>query len=163
AKERELSGSAFRRLCRAEYLNYLRVREWGDVFRQLSRLASSVGLTVRPARRGAETGVDADLIHKSLLAGLLSQLGVIDERGQGKGGGGGRDASARRSARRRGEYLGSRNTRFTIFPGSALAKRPPEAIMSAELVETSRLFARTNAKIDLAWAEPIAGDLAKTQ
>lgn len=158
-KERELSSSAFRRLCRAEFLNYLRVREWGDVFRQLTRLASSVGLTVRPQRKDAagEAGASADLIHRSILAGLLSQLGVRDERATG------RDAAAKRATAKRGDYLGSRNARFTIFPGSALAKKPPGEVMSAELVETSRLFARTNAKVDLQWAEPIAGDLVKKQ
>ncbi|HRN30502.1 MAG TPA: DUF3418 domain-containing protein, partial [Terrimesophilobacter sp.] len=176
AKERELSGNAFRRLCKAEYLNYLRVREWGDVYRQLTRLASSVGLTVQPARRdrgradaaitagtgdagAGGVGASADLIHRSLLAALLSQLGIKDERAKG----GAKHAAAKRAASKRGDYLGSRNTRFTIFPGSALAKKPPAEVMSAELVETSRLFARTNAKIDLHWAESIAGDLAKRQ
>jgi len=136
-QQKELSSSAFRRLCRSEYLNYLRVREWQDVYRQLKRLAKPVGLTL------ADPHVDADGIHRSLLAGLLSHIGI-------------RDAQ-------KNDYVGSRQTRFVIFPGSALAKKKgqPEAVMSAELVETSRLFARTNAAIDAAWAEPIAGDLVK--
>ena len=144
-KERELSGNQFRRMCRAEHLNYLRVREWGDVYRQLRRLAKPLGLSIAPGHVGE---VDADALHRSLLAGLLSQLGIRDER---------------KDARGRGEYLGSRGIRFSVFPGSALAKKQPAEIMSAELVETSRLFARMNARIDLSWAEPIAGDLVKKQ
>lgn len=134
-KQRELSGNQFRRMCRAEYLNYLRVREWQDVYRQLSRMAKPLGLQIGEPRS------DPDGVHRSLLAGLLSQLGL-------------RDLAQK-------DYLGARQTRFVIFPGSALAKKQPAAIMSAELVETSRLFARTNGAIDPAWAEPIAGELAK--
>lgn len=131
----QISGNQFRRRVKAEYLNYLRVREWQDVYRQLTRMAKTLGLTV-----GARSD-DGAGIHKSLLAGLLSQLGL-------------RDLAKK-------DYLGARGTRFVVFPGSALAKKQPEAIMSAELVETSRLFARMNAAIDPAWAEAIAGDLAK--
>ena len=134
-KEKELSGNQFRRLCRGEYLNYLRVREWKDVFRQLERMAKPLGLVVG----GASTNPNG--IHRSILAGLLSQLGI-------------RDAMKK-------DYLGARQVRFSVFPGSALAKKQPAEVMSAELVETSRLFARTNAAIDLSWAEPIAGDLVK--
>ena len=134
-KEKELSGNQFRRLCRSEYLNYLRVREWKDVFRQLERMAKPLGLVVG----GPSTNPNG--IHRSLLAGLLSQLGI-------------RDVAKK-------EYIGARQVRFSIFPGSALAKKQPAELMSAELVETSRLFARTNAAIDLSWAEPIAGDLVK--
>jgi ATP-dependent helicase HrpA len=134
-KEKELSGNQFRRLCKSEYLNFLRIREWADLYRQLSRAAKTVHLTV------GEPSTNPDGIHKSLLAGLLSQLGLRD---QGK-----RD------------YQGARQVRFVLFPGSALFKKQPAAVMSAELVETSRLFARMNAAIDPAWAEPIAGDLVK--
>ncbi|WP_022883152.1 ATP-dependent RNA helicase HrpA [Gryllotalpicola ginsengisoli] len=136
-KQRELSSSAFRRLCKAEFLNYLRVREWQDVYRQLTRMARELKLEV------GEPAVNPDGIHKSLLAGLLSHLGLRDQ------------------AKR--DYAGARGTRFVIFPGSTLAKKQPPAVMSAELVETSRLFARMNAAIDPAWAEPIAGDLVKRQ
>ncbi len=142
-KEKELSGNAFRRLCKAEYLNYLRVREWGDVNRQLTRMTKQLGLTV-----GTQS-TDAVAIHRSLLAGLLSQIGIRDEHKGDK------------KKQQRGDYLGARQVRFTIFPGSALARKQPAELMSAELVETSRLFARMNASIDLSWAEPIAGDLAK--
>ncbi|MEO5919693.1 MAG: ATP-dependent RNA helicase HrpA [Pseudolysinimonas sp.] len=143
-KQRELSSSAFRRLCKSEYLNYLRVREWQDLYRQLVRAGS-----LKP---GAAK-VDPDGIHRSLLAGLLSRIGLRDERTKATGG-----KPDKRAIR---EYLGARNTRFAIFPGSALAKTAPPAVMAAELVETSRLFARTVAAIDPAWAEALAGDLVK--
>jgi ATP-dependent helicase HrpA len=146
-KQRELSSSAFRRLVKAEYLNFLRVREWQDVYRQLRQLAKPLGLTI------GEPAVNPDGIHKSLLAGLLSHIGLKDAIASGNKGG------ARGS--RLSEYLGARQARFVIFPGSTLAKKQPNAVMSAELVETSRLFARMNAAIDPAWAEPIAGDLCK--
>jgi ATP-dependent helicase HrpA len=134
-KEKELSGNQFRRTVRSEYLNYLRIREWQDVYRQLTRLAKQLGLHI------GEPHTNADGVHRSLLAGLLSQIGL-------------KDAAKR-------DYVGARQSRFVIFPGSALAKKQPNAIMSAELVETSRLFARVNGAIDPAWAEPIAGDLVK--
>ncbi|WP_223691259.1 ATP-dependent RNA helicase HrpA [Leifsonia poae] len=155
-KQRELSSSAFRRLCKAEFLNFLRVREWQDVYRQLRQLAKPLGLTI------GEPSVNPDGIHRSLLAGLLSHLGLKDAMASGNKAGSGRGpgpASAR--AGRSAEYLGARQTRFVIFPGSTLAKKQPNALMSAELVETSRLFARMNAAVDPAWAEPIAGDLCK--
>ncbi|MDR6971200.1 ATP-dependent RNA helicase HrpA [Leifsonia shinshuensis] len=150
-QQRELSSSAFRRLCKAEYLNFLRVREWQDVYRQLRQLAKPLGLTI------GEPSVNPDGIHRSLLAGLLSHIGLKDVRESGSGAKGGARGP------RQAEYLGARQTRFVIFPGSTLAKKQPNALMSAELVETSRLFARMNASIDPAWAEPIAGDLCKRQ
>ena len=134
-KQRELSGSAFRRMCRAEFLNYLRVREWQDLYRQLVRAGKPLGLVPGDAK------VDPDGIHRSLLSGLLSRIGLRDKEKR--------------------DYLGARQQRFVVFPGSGLAKKTPEAVMAAELVETSRLFARTVAAIDPAWAEPLAGDLAK--
>ncbi|WP_025158551.1 ATP-dependent RNA helicase HrpA [Leifsonia aquatica] len=147
-QQKELSSSAFRRLCKAEYLNFLRVREWQDVYRQLRQLAKPFGLTI------GEASVNPDGIHRSLLAGLLSHIGLKDQRESGNKGG---------ARTRQSEYLGARQARFVIFPGSTLAKKQPNALMSAELVETSRLFARMNASIDPAWAEPIAGDLCKRQ
>jgi ATP-dependent helicase HrpA len=122
-------------MCKAEYLNYLRVREWQDLYRQLVRAAKAVKLQL------GERSTDADAVHRSVLAGLLSRLGL-------------RDPDKK-------DYLGSRGQRFVIFPGSGLAKKQPNAVMAAELVETSRLFARTVAAIDPAWAETLAGDLAK--
>jgi ATP-dependent helicase HrpA len=134
-KEHELSGNQFRRLCKSEFLNFLRIREWADLNRQLTRAAKQVRLSV------GEPSANPDGIHKSMLAGLLSQLGIRDQ------------------AKR--DYQGARQVRFMLFPGSALFKKQPAAVMSAELVETSRLFARMNAAIDPAWAEPIAGDLVR--
>ncbi len=134
-KQSELSGNQFRRLCRSEYLNYLRIREWQDLVRQLIRAAKSLGIAV------GDPAIAPDEIHRSILAGLLSQIGM-------------RDSQKR-------DFAGARNQRFVVFPGSALAKKQPEAVMAAELVETSRLFARTVAAIDPAWAEQLAGDLVK--
>jgi ATP-dependent helicase HrpA len=135
-KQDELSSSAFRRLCKAEFLNYLRIREWQDLYRQLSRAAKQVDVRVGQSRSD-----DGDAVHRALLAGLLSQIGLRDKEKR--------------------DYLGSRNTRFVVFPGSVLAKKQPDAVMAAELVETSRLFARTVGRIDPAWVEPLAGDLLK--
>ncbi|HEV7811608.1 MAG TPA: ATP-dependent RNA helicase HrpA [Leifsonia sp.] len=155
-QQKELSSSAFRRLLKGEYLNFLRVREWQDVYRQLRQLAKPLGLTM------GEPSVDPDGIHRSILAGLLSHIGLKDATASGNKAGSGRGAgTASARAGRNAEYLGARQTRFVIFPGSTLAKKQPNALMSAELVETSRLFARMNAAIDPAWAEPIAGDLVK--
>lgn len=158
-QQRELSGNAFRRMCRTEFLNYLRVREWQDLYRQLVRLAKPLGLHV-----AKEAGApNPDGIHRSLLAGLLSQIGVRDDSrtSSGRGGAGAQRDGERRGRRPQAEFVGARNARFVVFPGSALAKKPPTAIMAAELVETSRLFARTAAAIDPAWAEQLAGPLVK--
>ncbi|MGY3261837.1 ATP-dependent RNA helicase HrpA [Frigoribacterium sp. 2355] len=134
-KQKELSGNAFKRLCRDEFLNYLRIREWQDVYRQLSRAARPLGLHI------GERSANPDGVHRSLLAGLLSQIGLFDPQKK--------------------DFVGARQTRFLIFPGSSLAKKPPAAVMTAELVETSRLFARVAGSIDPAWAEPLAPDLVK--
>jgi len=162
-QQRDLTSSAFRRLCRAEYLNYLRIREWQDVVTQLRQLAKPLGLTMHtlglpPARetagrtpeevasavvalgRSADTP-SADAIHQSLLVGLLSNLGTWDDR--------------------RREYGGARGSRFVVWPGSGLARKQYDWVMAAELVETSRLFARTVARIDPAWIEPAAAHLLK--
>ena len=138
-QQQELSSSAFRRLCKAEFINYLRVREWQDLFTQLRQLAKPLGVTVAAAP--IEPAANEDAVHKSLLAGLLGHIGLYDERKR--------------------EYAGARGTRFAIFPGSGLFKKSPTWIMSAELVETSRLWARTNAAIDPAWVEELAPHLVK--
>jgi len=153
-QQRELGSSAFRRLCRSEHLNYVRVREWFDVHRQLRSL-------VREKDAGGSGAADPDAIHRALLAGLLSQIGILDERntpsrGQSK-------TPPKDAKRRQAEYRGARGIRFSIFPGSALRKKSPPAVMAAEIVETSRTYARTVAAIDPAWAEALAGDLAKRQ
>ncbi|HWS51151.1 MAG TPA: ATP-dependent RNA helicase HrpA, partial [Microbacterium sp.] len=157
-QQRELGSSAFRRLCRAEHLNYVRVREWFDVHRQLRSLLSGAKIRIDDT----DAAADPDAVHRALLSGLLSQIGLIDERTAA----GGRSHSPVKdpAARRRiAEYRGARGIRFSIFPGSSLRKKAPRAVMAAEIVETSRTFARVVAAIDPAWAEPLAGDLAKRQ
>jgi ATP-dependent helicase HrpA len=139
-KQQELSSSAFRRLCRAEFINYLRVREWQDLFAQLRQLARPLGISLDNKRLADPVG-NHDGIHISLLSGLLSHIGILDERKR--------------------EYAGARGSRFAIFPGSALFKKSPTFVMAAELVETSRLWARVAAKFDPAWAEQVAPDLVK--
>ena len=158
-QRRDLSSSAFRRRCRTEFLNFVRVREWQDLVRQLTQVAKDTGLTVEKGEpvTGAIAGAQADGIHKSVLAGLLSQIGLRDDRTTAPKGAGGKPTPRRGTV----EFIGARQLRFVVFPGSGLAKKPPRALMTAELVETSRLFARMNAAIDPTWAEPIAGDLVK--
>ncbi|GAA3914628.1 ATP-dependent RNA helicase HrpA [Microbacterium invictum] len=148
-QQRELGSSAFRRLVRSEHLNYVRVREWFDVQRQLRQLMGGDG-------RGLSGAADPALVHRAILSGLLSHIGILDTRKLGK------STAQKDSSRRRplAEYRGARGASFAIFPGSGLRKASPDAVMAAELVETSRLFARTVAMIDPAWAEELAGDLA---
>ncbi|MDR1426243.1 MAG: ATP-dependent RNA helicase HrpA [Bifidobacteriaceae bacterium] len=171
---RELSSSAFRRAVRAEFLNYLRIREWQDLVTQLRRIVKPLGLTPaprgdisRPSAPGANPLTltwDASAIHRALLPGLLSQIGMRADTAVGSkpAPARGPDARDRRSRRpSRNEYVGARGTRFAIFPGSPLSVSPPPWIMAAELVETSRLWARDVAGIDPAWAEAPAGDLVR--
>ena len=139
-KQQELSSTAFRRLCRNEFINYLRVREWQDLFAQLRQLARPLGISLDNKRLADPVG-NHDGIHISLLSGLLSHIGILDERKR--------------------EYAGARGSRFAIFPGSALFKKSPTFVMAAELVETSRLWARVAAKFDPLWAEQVAPDLVK--
>ncbi len=134
-----LSSSAFRRLCTAEFLHYLRVREWQDLYGQLRGILRQLGTSV--PRHPAE--VDPKAVTRSLLAGLLSHLGMREDTGP-----------------RSREYAGARGARFAVWPGSGLAKQPPRWVVAAELVETSRLWARTVAKIEPEWAEELAGHLA---
>jgi ATP-dependent helicase HrpA len=139
-KQQELSSTAFRRLCRAEFINYLRVREWQDLFAQLRQLARPLGISLDNKRLADPVG-NHEGIHISLLSGLLSHIGILDERKR--------------------EYAGARGSRFAVFPGSALFKKSPTFVMAAELVETSRLWARVAAKFDPLWAEQVAPDLVK--
>ncbi|MGN6252312.1 MAG: ATP-dependent RNA helicase HrpA [Marmoricola sp.] len=143
-QQRERGSSAFRRMCREELLNHLRVREWQDLERQLRQIAREMGLSV-PRSGGEET--DADAVHQAILSGLLSHIGLREV--------------AKDGARRRGEYLGARGARFAIFPGSAVFKKPPDLVVAAELVETSRLWGRQNAAIDPAWAERLGAHLVR--
>ncbi|MGQ4597674.1 ATP-dependent RNA helicase HrpA [Nocardia sp. R6R-6] len=189
-QRKTLSSNQFRRMCREEFLHYLRIREWQDLHGQLRTITKGLGWSVHAdpsadpaqpragaaapertsasrARRGESArsggdgrsgtdrgrsaaavavdhdGVrwDATAIHQALLAGMLSHIGV-------------REAESR-------EFLGARNAKFMIFPGSSLAKKPPRWVMAAELVETSRLWGRMTAKIEPEWAERLAGDLVK--
>ena len=164
---RDLSGSAFRHLCRAEFFHYLRWREWRDVVGQLRQMARALGIGAGPVGEpstgdiveaaqfgGAQdaavravlaygqgtASVDADQVHRSLLVGLLSYLGSWDETKR--------------------DYEGARGTHFTIWPGSGVSGHPAW-VMTAELVETSRLFARTVARIRPEWVEPAARGLLK--
>lgn len=164
---RDLSGSAFRRMCRAEFFHYLRWREWRDVVGQLRQMARALGIAAGPvgepstgdvveaARFGGAqdaavravlaygqgtASVDADQVHRSLLVGLLSYLGSWNETKR--------------------DYEGARGTHFTIWPGSGVSGHPAW-VMTAELVETSRLFARTVARIRPEWVEPAARGLLK--
>ena len=150
-QQEKLSSSAFRRLCKQEFLNYLRVREWQDLVRQLKSVSKPLNLNFGNRR------VDPEGIHKALLSGLLSQIGLQQENEKKVF----KNGKLQKQKRVQSEYLGSGGKKFVIFPGSALAKKPPEALMSAELVETSRLFARMNAAVDPAWAEELAGDLVR--
>ncbi|MCW2738372.1 ATP-dependent RNA helicase HrpA [Nocardioides sp.] len=147
-QQRELSSSAFRRMCKREFLNYLRIREWQDYESQLRQVAKEMKLDVgHPSDTPDEDG-----IHQSLLSGLLSHIGALEER----------DTKARPGERRPlREYVGARNARFAIFPGSVLKGRNPAFLMSAELVETSRLWARQNAAIKPEWAETLGAHLVK--
>ncbi|XRQ16150.1 ATP-dependent RNA helicase HrpA [Actinomadura welshii] len=149
-RQKELSGSAFRRMCKNEFLHFLRIREWQDLHGQLKQVAKSLGVTLNTA------DAPPDRVHVSLLAGLLSHIGLADTDKKDAG----RDG--RKDGRRRGqEYLGARGAKFAVFPGSSLFKKPPRWIMSAELVETSRLWGRVNARIEPDWIEPLAQHLVK--
>ena len=157
-QQRELSGSAFRRLCRTEFLNYLRVREWQDLHGQLSALSRELGLN--PASSSAER----KLVHTALLAGLLSQVGMkaVATPARAVPGRPGQPGGAPERGRRPlPEYLGARGTKFAVFPGSGLARKPPDWLVAAELVETTRLWARTVAAIEPEWIEPVAQHLVK--
>ena len=152
-RQGDLSSSAFRRMCRAEFLNYMRVREWQDLHGQLSRLSEDIGVNTK------SSSAEQTVVHLSLLAGLLSHIGMKIEVARPASS---RPGQARPGGRRpRAEYLGARGARFAIFPGSGLARKPPDWLVAAELVETSALFARMAAKIEPEWVEPLAQHLVK--
>ncbi|MFB7739162.1 ATP-dependent RNA helicase HrpA [Streptomyces sp. NPDC056112] len=148
-QQKERGSSSFRRMCKQEFLNFLRIREWQDIYSQLRTVAKQMGIHLD------DQDAPADRIHVSLLAGLLSHIGMKDVKESKDSGAGARKDGGRN------EYLGARNAKFAIFPGSALFKKPPRFVMSAELVETSRLWARVNARIEPEWVEPLAGHLLK--
>ncbi|MCX0245036.1 ATP-dependent RNA helicase HrpA [Streptomyces drozdowiczii] len=134
-QQKERGSSSFRRMCKQEYLNFLRIREWQDIYAQLRSVAKQMGIELN------EEDAPEQSVHTSLLAGLLSHIGLKDTE--------------------KNEYLGARSAKFAIFPGSALFKKQPRFVMSAELVETSRLWARVNAKVEPEWIEPLAQHLLK--
>ncbi|MEJ8281117.1 ATP-dependent RNA helicase HrpA [Pseudonocardia spirodelae] len=160
ARRDELSGSRFRRELREDFLHYLRVREWWDLHGQLRQAARSSGMDVND--HDPEWPRHADRIHQSVLAGLLSQVGMQDplsEKITGKGTGDGRAGKKERKGPK--DYLGARGAKFAIWPGSGLARKPPRWVMAAELVETTRLWARTVAPVQPEWIEALAGHLVK--
>ncbi|MCN9243197.1 ATP-dependent RNA helicase HrpA [Streptomyces sp. RY43-2] len=148
-QQKERGSSSFRRMCKQEYLNFLRIREWQDIYTQLRTVAKQMGMHLN------EEDAPGDRVHISLLAGLLSHIGLKDVKEPKDSGAGARKDGGRN------EYVGARNAKFAIFPGSSLFRKPPRFVMSAELVETSRLWARVNAKIEPEWVEPLAGHLLK--
>jgi len=158
-QKHDLSQNHFRKLCQREFLSYVRLREWQDIFNQLKLTLKEQNIVTTSVNYQFElpnltdnyTGVEKNIsksvqesnlvpVHQALLSGLLSHIGQQDENR---------------------EYKGARGMKFFIFPGSVLAKKSPKWLMSAELVETSRLFARMNAKIDPLWLEPLAMHLVK--
>ena len=147
-----LSSSQLRKMCHREYINYLRIREWQDLFAQLREMGRTANIHASGGRDINASAHEVD-IHKSLLSGLLSHVGVKEEREK--------DSKGRTRGPR--EYLGARGTKFAIFPGSGLFKKSPDWVLSAELVETSRLWARTNASIDPQWIEEVGKHLISVQ
>ena len=148
--QKTLSGNGFRRLCRDEFLHFLRIREWQDLHTQLKEITRELGL------RRNSSPAPPDGIHTAVLTGLLSHVGLADlreERTQGIG--------RRRPAPR--EYLGARGARFAINPGSSVAKVQPPLVMAAELVETTRLWARTVAGIRVGQIEEVGQHLLRRQ
>ena len=162
-QQKALTSNQFRRLCKKEFLSYIRLREWQDVFSQLKQTIreqkislSSIDIrfdleaeanTDKNKETNKETNKESekhdsqlDTVHQAILSGLLSHLGQQDEQK---------------------EFKGARGSKFYIFPGSGLARKPPKWLMAAELVETSRLFARMVARIDPLWLEPLAEHLVK--
>ncbi|MPY93796.1 MAG: ATP-dependent RNA helicase HrpA [Acidimicrobiia bacterium] len=147
-QQRQRGSNQFRRRCKAEHINFLRVREWQDVYSQLRQVATTLGI-----RLNGEPG-DRDGVHRSLLAGLLSHLGLKDTSGAS-------GAEGARGGRGRAEYLGARNARFAIAPGSALARTGARWVMAAELVETNRLWGRVAARAQPEWAEQLGAHLVR--
>ncbi|WP_105902803.1 ATP-dependent RNA helicase HrpA [Vibrio gangliei] len=134
-QQKALTGNQFRKQCKQDYLNYLRVREWQDVYFQLHQAMREMGAKLNTEAAGYQS------VHTALLVGLLSHIGMKDAE--------------------KNEYQGARNARFHIFPASGLFKKQPKWVMSAELVETSKLWGRIIAKIQPEWVEPLAPHLIK--
>ncbi|MGB5445459.1 MAG: ATP-dependent RNA helicase HrpA, partial [Psychromonas sp.] len=130
----ELSSSHFRNMCQKEFLAYMRVREWQDIYAQINQVIDELGIKINTQPS------NFDAIHQALLAGLLSHIGFKDKEA---------------------EYLGTRNSKFYLFPGSGLFKKQPKWTMVAELVETAKLFGRIAARIQPEWIEQQAQHLIK--
>jgi ATP-dependent helicase HrpA len=137
-KERQqaLSSNQLRIWCKKHFINFMRMREWQDIVSQLKKSVAELGFGI------SSTQAEYQAIHQAIASGLLSHLGNKDK-----------DR----------EYLGARNSRFMIFPGSGLAKAQPKWTMVAELVETAHLFGRVAAKIEPEWIEPLATHLTKAE
>ena len=129
-----LSQNKMRKLCRTNFLNFMRMREWMDIHGQLNGLAADLGFTINSEAAGY------DAIHRALLSGLLGNIGFLSDKK---------------------EYTGARGIKFYLFPGSGQFKKTPKWMMAAELVETTKLYARINARIEPEWIIKIAGDLVK--
>lgn len=134
-QQKELSKNQFRRQCQKDFLNYLRIREWQDIYHQIRLTVREMGLPINSEK------AEYQQIHTALLSGLLSHIGLKEAEKQ--------------------QYLGARNAHFAIFPNSVLFKKQPKWVMAAELVETSKLWGRMVAEIDPEWIEPLAEHLIK--
>jgi ATP-dependent RNA helicase HrpA len=134
SQKENLSGNKLRKWCKQNFLSWMRIREWIDTHKQITFTLKDLKFKFN------QQTANYDSIHKSLITGLLANIGLKDE---GK------------------EFTGARNKKFNIFPGSGLFKKPPKWIMAAEIIETSRVYARTNAKIETQWIEQKAKHLLK--
>ncbi len=134
-QQKELSKNQFRRQCQKDFLNYLRIREWQDIYHQIRLTVREMGLPINSEQ------AEYQQIHTALLSGLLSHIGLKEAEKQ--------------------QYLGARNAHFAIFPNSVLFKKQPKWVMAAELVETSKLWGRMVAEIEPEWIEPLAEHLIK--
>ena len=134
-QQKELTKNQFRRQCQKDFLNYLRIREWQDIYQQIRLAVREMGLPINSEK------AEYQQIHTALLSGLLSHIGLKEAEKQ--------------------QYLGARNAHFAIFPNSVLFKKQPKWVMAAELVETSKLWGRMVAEIEPEWIEPLAEHLTK--
>ncbi|MBE9567227.1 MAG: ATP-dependent RNA helicase HrpA [Proteobacteria bacterium] len=136
AEKEQLSANQLRKWCRKNFISWMRMREWIDTFNQIKKMLSNLKMSLHEDTSSASY----EQIHRSLLTGFLANIGFKDE---GK------------------EYLGARSKKFHVFPGSVLFRSTPKWILSAEIVETTKVYARTNAKIDVGWVEDRARHLVK--
>ena len=134
-QQKALTKNQFRRQCQKDFLNYLRIREWQDIYQQIRLAVREMGLPINSEK------AEYQQIHTALLSGLLSHIGLKEAEKQ--------------------QYLGARNAHFAIFPNSVLFKKQPKWVMAAELVETSKLWGRMVAEIEPEWIEPLAEHLIK--